>query len=519
MKHTHSLILRTVLVLVFGLAFFFSFVPSPLSAALPWTALGYGVNGTVYALVQNGNDLYVGGNFTQVCGNAACDSGNLTVNHIAKWDGTQWSALGYGVGPGVYGDLNNHGPVYALAVDGNTVYAGGYFGLICGNDACDTDNTRVNNIVKWDGSHWSSVANGMTSSVSALIMQGGDLYAGGIFDKLCGNSTCDSGNTTVNSVAKWDGSHWSALGYGLTVGVNTFTVNGSDLYVGGWFARICSTIACDSNNIPANGIAKWDGSSWSAFGNGVSNAVNAILLNGSDLYAGGTLGEFCGEQFCLYGNTPANRIAKWDGSSWSPLANGFDWGVNALVRNGSDLYAMGNLTWACGTSLCSSYDTNNIPINHIARWDGSRWFPFGSGVNDNIFAFSINGSDMYVGGDFTQVCGNAACKKGNLTVNHIARLLAFKSAKPILSTPDNQALVGKRPKFTWTAAQSATSYTIVIKYAATGALKLKQTGLTALSFKPSSADALASHLTYKWYVRACNVFGCTKSATRKITVR
>jgi len=43
------------------------------------------------ALAVNGSSLYVGGFFDEVCGNAACNSGNMTVNNIAQWTGTPWS--------------------------------------------------------------------------------------------------------------------------------------------------------------------------------------------------------------------------------------------------------------------------------------------------------------------------------------------------------------------------------------------------------------------------------------------
>ena len=38
---------------------------------------------------------------------------------------------------------------------------------------------------------------------------------------------------------------------------------------------------------PANDIAKWDGSAWSALGSGVNNGVSALAVFGSHLYVGG----------------------------------------------------------------------------------------------------------------------------------------------------------------------------------------------------------------------------------------
>src|SRR5438046_6822670 len=58
-----------------------------------WSSMGGipGANGPVYAAVLDGSgNLYIGGDFTVV--------GDVIVNHIAKWDGNSWSALGSGMG-------------------------------------------------------------------------------------------------------------------------------------------------------------------------------------------------------------------------------------------------------------------------------------------------------------------------------------------------------------------------------------------------------------------------------------
>jgi len=79
-----------------------------------WTALGSGVSNTVYAVAVSGSGVYAGGDFTEAGGGPA--------NHIAKWDGSSWSALGSG--------MNN--PVRALAVWGNDLYAAGEFTIAGG---------------------------------------------------------------------------------------------------------------------------------------------------------------------------------------------------------------------------------------------------------------------------------------------------------------------------------------------------------------------------------------------------
>ena len=80
------------------------------------------------------------------------------------------------------------------------------------------------------------------------------------------------------------------------------------------------------------------------------------------------------------GNT-VNNIAKWDGSRWSALGSGVNFGVYAIAISDSDVYVGGDFTTAGG-----------ISANHIAKWNGSTWFPMGSGVNDNVETIAINDS-------------------------------------------------------------------------------------------------------------------------------
>jgi hypothetical protein len=161
------------------------------------------MNSSVNALAVSGSDLYAGGYFTTAGGSAA--------NHIAKWNGSSWSALGSG--------MNIDGSVNALAISGSDLYAGGRFSTAGGSNAL--------HIAKWDGSSWSALGSGMDDQVLALAVSGGDVYAGGSFTT--------AGGSTANRIAKWNGSSWSALGSGMDGSVFALAVSGSDLYAGGDF--------------------------------------------------------------------------------------------------------------------------------------------------------------------------------------------------------------------------------------------------------------------------------------------
>jgi hypothetical protein len=113
----------------------------------------------------------------------------------------------------------------------------------------------------------------------------------------------------------------------------------------------------------ANGVAKWNGTTWASLGasnnNGVGGTALALAVLGSSVYVGGN--------FTTASGISANRIAKWDGTSWSNLrtgttGNGFGGpgtSVSALAVLGNDLYevislarwALGPTTWLSGTAL------------------------------------------------------------------------------------------------------------------------------------------------------------------------
>ena len=310
-----------------------------------WSALGTGVGSTVYALAVNGTDLYVGGSFTT--------AGAVSANRIAKWDGSSWSALGTG--------MNN--TVNALALSGTDVYAGGAFATAGG--------VLANRIAKWDGNSWSALGTGMNNTVRALAVSGADLYAGGGF------TTAGAANT--NYIAKWDGSSWSALDVGVTSSVYAVVVNGTDLYVGGDFIM--------AGGVSANYIAKWDGSSWSALGSMMDGSVRSLAVSGTNLYAGG--------YFTTAGGVSA-RIAKWDGSGWSALGTGVNNVVSALAVSATGIYAGGNFTTVGG-----------VVANRIAKWDGISWSALGTGMNSDVTALAVSGTDLYAGGEFAMAGGVA----------------------------------------------------------------------------------------------------------------
>jgi hypothetical protein len=161
-----------------------------------------------------------------------------------------------------------------------------------------------------------------------------------------------------------------------------------------------------AGGVAANRVAKWDGTSFSALGSGLNDQVAALTVfddgGGLELYTGG--------YFTAAGGGVANSIAKWDGSSWSALDSGMNGPVTALAvfddGSGPALYAGGDFTLAGGAAA-----------NHIAKWNGSSWSALDSGTNGPVAALTVfddgGGLALYAGGYFTMAGGAVA--------NHIAK--------------------------------------------------------------------------------------------------
>jgi hypothetical protein len=283
-----------------------------------WSALGLGMDYAVEALAfSSDGSVYASGAFLTAINN---DGVPVTVNGIAKWDGSQWSPLGAGVTGGVDGYFF----VDALAISGTNLYAGGYFSAMGGVSA--------NYIAQWNGSAWSAVGSGMDDIVHTLTFFGGNLYAGGSFTNAGGKSAL--------YIAQWNGSSWSALGGGLDYGVNGLAVSGTNLYVGGNFNNAFNT---GRATVPAHYVARWNGRAWSAVGTGMNNTVDAVAVAGDTLYVGGI--------FTTAGGVSANHIAGallvWPTFQGGPVRNAdgsIGLNVATLTQSTNRLYEASNLT-------------------------------------------------------------------------------------------------------------------------------------------------------------------------------
>ncbi len=184
---------------------------------------------------------------------------------IARWNGLTWSGVGGGFDSGTGETLAafDEDPESGAGPD---LYAGGDF-IVAGGTSVPGGGIEVNHIARWNGRQWSSVGGGTNGAVHALAVFDEDgsgpnppaLFAAGDFTI--------AGGVAANRIAKWNGSAWSALGGGLNAPGRALAVlpnprGDSAMFVGGDFttadaltANHIATWVCDvPGDITGDGV-------------------------------------------------------------------------------------------------------------------------------------------------------------------------------------------------------------------------------------------------------------------------
>ncbi len=261
----------------------------------------------VAAMTSYNSDLVVAGGFGSIDG--------VPATNIARWDGTQWHALGSGIS-----DTTAWAPVSALVAYDGRLIAGGYFDTAGG--------AAANLVASWDGTQWQPLGDGLPGDfafVSALVVYKGELFAGG--------GRFDFEGPLKAGVARWDPTTlaWEPilpLG-GINDYISALVVYGDDLVAGG----IVAAGESSTDFIPF--VASWNGSEWRPLGalgpdpeaEIFHTYVGSLAVDGATLIAGG--------RFARADGAPANNIARWDGTQWHAMGAGLTFGFEDYDPYGS----------------------------------------------------------------------------------------------------------------------------------------------------------------------------------------
>jgi len=375
-----------------------------------WSALGGGLDGEVLCLAVYRGELIASGRF----GNA----GDLAVNGIARWNGARWAPLGNGLRWS--STLDSGIGANDLAVVGDALYATGLFDW--------AGDVEAPHVARWNGTTWSALGSGLDGEGQSLVGIDGMLYAGGSFASAGGHPASGiaswngydwspvgdgfsylghppivldlaayqgmlvatgffdrAGSTILQNLAAWDGSQWSALG-GLR----------PDGYPNGGFA-----LAVHGNSllVGSSGLLEWDGTRWVPESPLPYGWVRCLLDTPAGLVVGGAFTAYTSTGRIAAVNIGVHYAGEWDRLvSWTDRMNGISAptaaDVTALASYRGHLVAAGYFDHA------GSAD-GWIPVSYFAEWNGEKWSTIGTGFYSGVASsFLASGSKLYAAGTY-----------------------------------------------------------------------------------------------------------------------
>jgi hypothetical protein len=257
-----------------------------------WTPLLHtdNANGTEGGLnsiaIYNGY-VYAAGNFSSV--------GGIALNNIARWlipasgnVGT-WSALLHsnGTSNGTSQRINS----VAIDTVNNFVYVGGDF------DAVANGNVSARRIARWNINtpEWSSPEFfGLNGNVNTVAIHNGFVYVGGVFTTTSNSGGPTLSRVARFNISTGVFSpllHSNGSSQGFSNPVNALAFVGSDVYIGGQFTASSGIISprIIKWSIPATGnVGAYSAITDDDNNKGVDNTVNTISVYGSNIYIGGS---------------------------------------------------------------------------------------------------------------------------------------------------------------------------------------------------------------------------------------
>lgn len=227
-------------------------------------SIGGGFNPEPLTLVVDSikHKIYTCGSFTKI------KETNMSVKFAAVWDGVKWDSIRHIIGDSVSDIVNINNILYGvgdvlsrenptthvwevIARPNKTNYAA--FARLCkfGNDLIiygsqdSINGQKVSQIVKYDGTNFTSL--GTTNFSGNFMMQEyqGELYIGGAFTES---------NYGLTNLAKWNGTAWVSIPW--TSGcsfcsVGKMIIYQNKLFIGGRFSKSSGQVADD--------LLSWDG--------------------------------------------------------------------------------------------------------------------------------------------------------------------------------------------------------------------------------------------------------------------
>ena len=256
---------------------------------------------------------------------------------------------------------------------------------------CGTFNSaggvEAKNIARWDGTHWSAIGEGLISGGGEALAvfddgEGAELFVTGDF-----NNPDSPGHQFL--LANWDGREWryhgqfqdpenSILGRSLAVFDDG---SGPALWIGGTFLEI--------DSVPNRYVARWREGALEAVQGWLAHRVNALAvydeMGEAKLFAGGDVTTL-----------QTHVVSEWDADT--------AWGIPGSSPNGW-VRALTACELSAGPLLVVGGEFDQ-PALRVASWDGVKWAPLaGGGFDGPVHAMTEfddgSGLALFATGSFT----------------------------------------------------------------------------------------------------------------------
>lgn len=342
---------------------------------LPWDPYA---GGAVWCLLARGSTLYVGGEFGQIADGSR--------PHLAAINIPTAQLLPFDAGVlGVYLDRAPRPWVSALALIGDTLYAGGSFTEIRGEPrhslvALDAETGAA---LPWTPASLGPYTPGYPPpSCYALVVWGGTVYVGGTFRFAGGESRPFAAAVTrdTGELTEWNPKFDYPV-RALAASEDRVLVAGEFGFVGEWRHR-AGLAAID---LTTGALKPWNP-------NPDGPACNAVAVRGDRVFVSGSFSNIGGDP------QPRSRFAALDTTNgevldWNPGANSV---ATTLLARGDTLYAAGQFTQVGGV------ERNRLAAIHAMTGEVLPWNP---GADQLVEAMTYAESTIYVGGIFQRVGG------------------------------------------------------------------------------------------------------------------
>jgi hypothetical protein len=270
--------------------------------------------------------------------------------------------------------------IFALAADGNTIYAGGTFTLVGTSNAINLAaiDAVSGQLLAWDPRVDPLVSSGFpTGEVLSLGVYNGLLYVGGSLGHIGGLAR---GYAASLDLLTADATAWDPRPNMVAL---AFASLGSNMFIGGIFSSLGTVPRSNvaAYDLRSHQITPWNPSVQSANGN---IAVNALLVASNQVFIGGI--------FTNVGGVPRRNLVAVnldDGAvlDWAPEPN---FQVYALATWNDRLYVGGTFTNIAGVDRMNvaEFDLNS---GQVTAWD--------AGLNRGLIkTLLVAGDTLYIGG-------------------------------------------------------------------------------------------------------------------------